>query len=66
MLSKDCKKCKWVIWMVGIGQGVRCNHPQNEHFNKHDPKYKKDGIQKPIISCIPNGCTFEKEGKNAQ
>jgi hypothetical protein len=29
MRVDHCKTCRHCMWMVGIGQGVRCKHPQN-------------------------------------
>ena len=45
----DCKDCKWVLWMVGIGLGVRCDHPKNN----------KEGDVPIIISRIPKGCEYK-------
>ena len=62
MLSKECKTCKHVFWVVGIGQGVRCRHPENQKYKSED-----DNQNIPvIISRIPSGCTFKvlKECKN--
>ncbi len=55
MLSKDCGQCSYCIWMVGIGQGIRCNHPENE--------LDKEGIhRKPIISYIKD-CKYKNTNK---
>ncbi len=27
--EKICLNCRYLLWMVGIGQGVRCCHPEN-------------------------------------
>ena len=37
MLSKDCKDCKYLIWLVGIGQGIRCKKPENQIKNSKLP-----------------------------
>ena len=42
MLSSYCTNCKFVMWAVGIGQGIRCNHPD----------VREDGKLPPIISEI--------------
>ena len=58
MLSNDCKSCKYVVWLIALGQGVRCKHLQNQ-------KYKKEGATSEtpvVISNIPNGCEYF-EGK---
>ena len=50
MKNIDCKDCKWVVWLVGLGLGVRCNHPKNN----------KEGDDLPIIiSRIPKGCEYK-------
>ena len=48
MKTIDCKDCKWVVWLVGLGLGVRCNHPKN-----------KEGDIPIIISRIPEGCEYK-------
>lgn len=42
MQSYECRDCKYVKWMVGIGLGVRCGHPKRE---------PEEGIA-PVISQI--------------
>lgn len=27
MISEDCKNCKHVLWLLALGLGVRCKHP---------------------------------------
>ena len=34
MLTEHCRDCKNVIWMVGLGLGVRCSHPDNKEYSK--------------------------------
>jgi len=29
LLSSECKGCSYVHWAVGIGQGIRCTHPDH-------------------------------------
>ena len=60
MLSSECRKCKYVFWVVGIGQGVRCTHPDNQ---KYKPKEDKRNIP-VIISYIPSNCLHKDTGKN--
>lgn len=58
MLSSDCINCKHVVWLIALGQGVRCKHPENQ-------KYKKEGTTSKtpvVIPNIPNGCEYF-EGK---
>ena len=50
MHSVNCKDCKWVLWLVGLGLGVRCNHPKN-----------KKGDKTILISEIPIGCEYKTE-----
>lgn len=44
MLIKECEGCKYLSRMIGIGLGVRCNHPVRR---------PKEGLI-PIISTIEN------------
>jgi hypothetical protein len=54
MLSKDCKFCVYCVWAVGIGQGVRCTHSENQ-------KYKEKESEAPvIISYVPTKCSYYK------
>ena len=49
MLIKTCRGCKYYVWMVGIGLGVRCTKEENQKY--------KDGHLKNlpvIISLVPN------------
>jgi hypothetical protein len=32
--ERVCLNCRFLLWMVGIGQGVRCRHPANEQDGK--------------------------------
>lgn len=55
MLTKDCEGCKYRLWMVGIGQGVRCSNEENQ-------KYKEKESNMPIIiSYVPENCSFYKK-----
>lgn len=29
-----CYNCRYVMWLVAIGQGVLCKHPENAHNGK--------------------------------
>ena len=56
MLSKDCSSCVYCFWAVGVGQGVRCQHEENQ---KYDETYLT------VISQVPDGCTYyEKKGSH--
>ena len=50
MLMADCKGCIHRLWMVGIGQGVRCKHEDNQ-------QYRKVNNLPVIISYVPE-CTY--------
>ena len=59
MLSNEYRKCKYVFWAVGIGQGVRCRYLDNQQY-----KSKEDNKNIPvIISHIPNNCTHNDTGQ---
>ena len=32
--EKVCYNCKYLLWMVGIGQGLRCGNPTKEIKNQ--------------------------------
>ena len=59
MLSTECRKCKHVFWVVGLSQGVRCRHPENQQYK---PKDNNQNIP-VIISYIPSGCPFKEAKK---
>jgi hypothetical protein len=50
--DKVCANCKYMLWMVGIGQGVRCGYKL------------KNGKLPPIISHLRHTCDkFEFKNK---
>jgi len=53
MNSDVCRKCKYVVWVVGLGLGVRCNYQENQKYKK-----KSDNELSVIISNVPIGCNF--------
>ena len=53
MLTKDCKNCSYLIWMIGVGQGVRCGHPGNQKYKPNDSNNLP-----VIISYIPSDCNY--------
>ena len=44
MLIKECEGCRYLIKLIGLGLGVRCNHPDRRENDKLIP----------IISTIDN------------
>ena len=60
MLSYECSRCIHVFWAVGIGQGVRCTHPDNQ---KYKPKEDNQNIP-VIISYIPSKCSYRDTGED--
>ena len=50
MLLNECKGCRWCAWMIGIGQGVRCSHPEHR-------KVGYDGNRAPTINEV-HECKF--------
>lgn len=32
MLSKDCKRCKYCMWSVAQGIGIRCTKEENQKY----------------------------------
>lgn len=58
MLIKDCQNCRAMVWMVGVGQGVRCSHPDNQKETKHSFNGKL-----PLISEIIDCQKFEEKSK---
>ena len=54
MKTSECKHCKYVVWLIGLGQGVRCNKDENQ-------KFLPEGKLRPVvISQIPS-CEFRVE-----
>ncbi len=54
MLSSDCKYCKFVIWQVALGIGIRCRHRENQKYKKIDDRLPELPV---IISRVPS-CNF--------
>ncbi len=59
MLIKDCQNCKSMVWMVGVGQGVRCSQKDNQK----ETKYSING-KLPLISEISDCSFFEEKVKS--
>jgi len=58
MYSKDCKECKWVVWLVALGLGVRCKHPKNN--KETELPTKNEETELPIlISKVPLNCEYK-------
>ena len=58
-----CYNCSYMQWLVGIGQGVRCAHPENEYrffrearWGKPDLINDKTRDRKPVIPGIGESC----------
>ena len=52
-----CKNCSYCVWLIGIGQGVRCHHLENQ-------QYLPEGQRSPVlIGEIPDGCEFQNNDK---
>lgn len=57
MLSAQCKECKYVVWMVALGQGIRCKHPENQKY-----KNESDSQKMPVvISRVPEECSYKEK-----
>ena len=52
--EKICVNCKHLIWMVGIGQGLKCGHPS---------KATKSGLPKSIPSKFHSCKSFQSKEK---
>jgi len=55
MLSKDCKGCKYCVWMVALGLGIRCSHEENQKYKPKDEKLQNLPV---VISHITENCEF--------
>ena len=52
-----CKNCSYCVWLVGVGQGVRCHHPENQ-------KYLPDGQHSAVlVGLTPDDCEFQNSDK---
>ena len=55
MLKKDCKNCKYMISLIGIGLSIRCVKKENQN-------YKKKELSNPVlITFVPKNCSFKEE-----
>jgi|SaaInlStandDraft_4_1057021.scaffolds.fasta_scaffold66779_4 hypothetical protein len=61
MLSEHCRICKSVVWMVALGQGIRCNHIENSHYAS-DTVFMRNGKSFPLISEVPECNVRELRG----
>ncbi len=52
-----CRNCSYCVWLIGVGQGVRCHHPKNQ-------QYLPDGQCSPVlIGHIPENCEYQNNDK---
>ena len=51
MLSNECRNCKYVLWQVALGVGIRCKHDDNQRYKKDTDKLQQLTV---IISNIPS------------
>jgi len=58
MMIADCRNCKYVVWLIGIGQGVRCRKEENQQYL---PEKQRSPL---IISHIPKCDYYKKRIKN--
>jgi len=35
--DKICYNCKYLAWLIGVGQGLRCGHPDNRQDGNNPP-----------------------------
>lgn len=55
MLINDCKNCRYVCWMIGIGQGVRCNNRLHNGANHNSM---------PLLISKILECSFYEKSAN--
>ena len=56
-----CYNCRYMSWMVGIGQGVRCGNEKNQ-YRVFRPEGKK--LKIPVIPGVAEKCElFESRKK---
>ena len=53
MLSKDCKECRYCVWGVAVGMGIRCKKEENQKYIPEDDSHKHMPV---IIAYVPDGC----------
>jgi len=55
MLSKDCKECRYCVWLVALGFGIRCKKEENQKYIPEDDSHKHLPV---IIVYVPDGCKY--------
>jgi hypothetical protein len=51
MTVTECKGCKYSVWLIGIGQGVRCYKTENQ-------KYLPEKQVSPVLIGHISKCAF--------
>ena len=52
-----CKNCSYCVWLIGVGQGVMCHHPDNQ-------KYLLENQSSPVlVGLTPDDCEFQNSDK---
>ena len=52
MIRKVCDNCKYMLWLVGVGQGVKCSNDKN-----------KVGVKLYNIPSRQHTCEYCTKGK---
>ena len=47
-----CRGCSYARFLIGLGQGVRCYHPENQKYDKHNQSVV-------LVGDIPDNCKFK-------
>ena len=64
---KSCWNCRYMQWMVAIGQGARCSNKKNEYrvFREEYRKEDERPIKMPVIPGVAKKCEhFENKYSN--
>jgi hypothetical protein len=51
-----CWNCKYMAWMVGIGQGVRCSNEKNQYRVFGTESHDINSLKMPVIPGVARKC----------
>ena len=51
-----CNNCRYMSWMVGIGQGVRCGNKKNQYRVFGTESFDINSLKMPLIPGVARKC----------
>jgi len=56
MVSRQCKGCKYALWLDGVAEGIRCFKDENRKYNS-----SKLTAHQPVLISKIRSCNYYEE-----